>query len=47
MSEPVNPDPTEENDSDQPLPTPPVKQPDEEDPPMEPNPYMGGGSAPA
>lgn len=44
MSEPTNPDPTGEH-NDQVLP-PPVKQPDDE-PPMEPNPYMGGGRAPA
>jgi hypothetical protein len=43
MSEPVNPDPSD--DSDEELPPPPDKQPDD-DPPMEPNPYMGGGTAP-
>ncbi len=44
MSEPVNPDPTDD-DSGELLPLPPDKQPDD-DPPMEPNPYMGGGSVP-
>jgi hypothetical protein len=44
MSRPINPDPTDE--SDQVLLPPPVKQPDD-DPPMEPNPYMGGGKTPA
>jgi hypothetical protein len=39
MGEPVNPDPTD--DSGQVLTSVPVKRP--EDPPMEPNPYMGGG----
>ena len=42
MSEPLEPDPSD--DSDQELP-PPDKQPDD-DPPMEPNPYMGGGATP-
>ena len=44
MSEPVNPQPAEDDDS-QTVPPPPDKQPDD-DPPMEPNPYMGGGTAP-
>jgi hypothetical protein len=43
MSHPVNPDPT---DGDQVLPPPPGKQPDD-NPPMEPNPYMGGGTTPS
>jgi hypothetical protein len=45
MSEPHNPDPTGD-DSDQEPPLPPVKRRDD-DPPMDPNPYMGGGKAPA
>jgi hypothetical protein len=44
MGKPVNPDPTD--DSGQVLPPVPVKRPDD-DPPMEPNPYMGGGGIPA
>ncbi|HEX8081598.1 MAG TPA: hypothetical protein VF557_15415 [Jatrophihabitans sp.] len=44
MSEPIQPDPTDDNG--QTLPPPPDKQPGD-DPPMEPNPYMGGGKAPA
>lgn len=43
MSQPPEPDPTD--DSDQELPPLPDKQPDD-DPPMEPNPYMGGGTTP-
>lgn len=43
MSEPTNPDSSD--DSDEELPPPPDKQPDD-DPPMDPNPYMGGGTAP-
>lgn len=43
MSDPINPDPT--NTGQAPLPPPPPKQPDD-DPPMNPNPYMGGGSTP-
>lgn len=45
MSKPIHPDPTGD-DNGQTLPPPPDKQPDD-DPPMEPNPYMGGGKAPA
>lgn len=45
MSEPVIPDPADDGDGGQTLPPPPVKQP-EDHPPMEPNPYMGGGSTP-
>jgi hypothetical protein len=44
MSEPVNPDPPA-GDSEQVLSPLPTKQPDY-DPPMEPNPYMGGGTTP-
>jgi hypothetical protein len=44
MSEPVNPDPADD-DGGQALPPLPDKLPDDE-PPMEPNPYMGGGGAP-
>jgi hypothetical protein len=40
MSEPVDPDPT-----DKVLPPLPAKPPDD-DPPMDPNPYMGGGTTP-
>jgi hypothetical protein len=43
MSNPVSPDPT---DGDQVLPPLPAKQLDD-NPPMEPNPYMGGGTTPA
>lgn len=48
MSEPVIPDPTadDDNDNDQTLPPLPGKEPADDDPPMEPNPYMGGGTAP-
>ena len=46
MSEPVIPDPTAEDDSGQTLPPLPPKEPADDDPPMEPNPYMGGGTAP-
>lgn len=44
MGNPVNPDPTD--DSGQVLPPLPVKPPKEE-PPVQPNPYMGGGEPPA
>jgi hypothetical protein len=40
MGNPVNPDPTD--DSGQVPPQVPVKRPEEE-PPVRPNPYMGGG----
>jgi hypothetical protein len=46
MSEPVIPDPTAEDDSDQTPPPLPGKDPADDDAPMEPNPYMGGGTAP-
>jgi hypothetical protein len=42
MSNPVNPAPTGDG---QVLPPLPGKRPDD-DPPMEPNPYMGGGATP-
>jgi hypothetical protein len=41
MSDPTHPDPTAGSQA----PPPPPKQPGE-DPPMNPNPYMGGGSTP-
>jgi hypothetical protein len=44
MSSPADADPTES--SDPLLPPPPDKQPGD-NPPMEPNPYMGGGTAPS
>lgn len=44
MSKSVHADPIDK-DSGQVLPPLPVKQPDT-DPPMEPNPYMGGGTTP-
>jgi hypothetical protein len=43
MGKTVTPDPTD--DSGQVLPPLPAKQPDD-NPPMEPNPYMGGGGTP-
>ena len=43
MSEPTRLEPTDD-DNGQELPPRPVKEPDD-DPPMEPNPYMGGGRA--
>jgi hypothetical protein len=56
MSEPGDPattgstDPTAPRDDEETgdvlLPPPPDKEPDD-DPPMEPNPYMGGGTAPS
>ncbi len=46
MSTSVHADPIDDEDSSQVLPPLPVKQPDA-DPPMEPNPYMGGGTTPA
>lgn len=45
MSEPLNPNPTDDGNGQTPPPLP-DKRPDD-DPPMEPNPYMGGGRAPA
>ncbi|MEO6503380.1 MAG: hypothetical protein ABIQ09_15905 [Jatrophihabitantaceae bacterium] len=44
MAKPVNPDPAD--DSGKVVPPLPIKQPGD-DPPMEPNPYMGGGTTPA
>lgn len=47
MSESFNPNPnTDPDDLGQPLPPLSYKRPDD-DPPMEPNPYMGGGKASA
>jgi len=44
MSDPTNPDPTDgSSQAPPPPPPPPPKQPDD-NPPMNPNPYMGGGS---
>ena len=45
MSQPITSDPTKD-DSDQASSPLPGKKPEHE-PPMEPNPYMGGGTAPA
>ena len=44
MSEPVDPDPT--NDTTDEVPPPPPDKEPADDPPMEPNPYMGGGDTP-
>lgn len=44
MSDPTNPDPADNSSqAPPPPPPPPPKQPDD-NPPMNPNPYMGGGS---
>ena len=45
MTEPVDPDPTNDP-TDEVLPPPPEPDKEADDPPMEPNPYMGGGGTP-